>query len=284
MDAIHVMKPGAHIDANGSAVSFSAADLQRTAAAYDPAKHEAPIVVGHPMTDAPAYGWIERLEARPEGLFAVPKQINTEFSDLVRQGAFKKVSGSFYRPDAKNHPVPGTWYLRHIGFLGAQPPAVKGLQAVNLNETGDGFSNFEEDVLALRVAQFEERERASRLLENAAFVERLVTKGSFPVGLKGELAAFMDTLSETEIVNFSDSEGEPASENQRQHLRNILAKLPPMVAIGELTVGEFSEAAEFSAPRHTKVSPEGLEIHNAAIAYQKQNKVSYQQAVKAVAR
>ncbi|OYW21050.1 MAG: hypothetical protein B7Z43_11640, partial [Sphingomonas sp. 12-62-6] len=37
------------------------ADLAATAAAYDPAKFEAPIVVGHPALDAPAYGWVRGL-------------------------------------------------------------------------------------------------------------------------------------------------------------------------------------------------------------------------------
>jgi hypothetical protein len=45
---------------SGQALAFSESDLQATVAAYDPAKHEAPLVVGHPTHDMPAYGWVQR--------------------------------------------------------------------------------------------------------------------------------------------------------------------------------------------------------------------------------
>ena len=50
-----------------------------------------------------------------------------EFAEMVQAGRFKKRSASFYKPDSPANPVPGVYYLRHLGFLGAQPPAVKGL-------------------------------------------------------------------------------------------------------------------------------------------------------------
>ncbi len=49
---------------------------------------------------------------------------------MVKAGRFKSRSASFYHPDNPNNPKPGVYYLRHVGFLGAQPPAVKGLKAV----------------------------------------------------------------------------------------------------------------------------------------------------------
>ena len=41
------------------------------------------------------------------------------------------------RPNSTNNPVPGVYYLRHVGFLGAQPPAVKGLKDVAFAEEDD---------------------------------------------------------------------------------------------------------------------------------------------------
>lgn len=58
---LQIFKPGRHTAMNGSALDFSESDLAASAAAYDPAKHEAPIVVGHPKTDGPAYGWVKQL-------------------------------------------------------------------------------------------------------------------------------------------------------------------------------------------------------------------------------
>ena len=66
---------------------------------------------------------------------------------MVRAGRFKKVSASFYTPDSPHNPVPGVYYLRHVGFLGAQPPAVKGLAPVPVNfaegDTEEGCVSFD---------------------------------------------------------------------------------------------------------------------------------------------
>jgi hypothetical protein len=112
----------------GEAITFADADLQAIADAYDPAISQAPIVVGHPAIDAPAYGWIDSLAVDGDRLAAVPEQVDPAFADLVRAGRFKTVSASFYRPGQTNNPRPEGYYLRHVGFLGAQPPAVKGLK------------------------------------------------------------------------------------------------------------------------------------------------------------
>jgi hypothetical protein len=132
---IHLMPVGRHTAMAGQSIDFSEADLQASAAAYNPALHEAPLVIGHPTHDAPAYGWVQSLVFGADGLTAIPHQINPDFAELHKAGAFKKVSASFYHPDSKSNPVPGVYYLRHVGFLGAQPPAIKGLKAVEFADT-----------------------------------------------------------------------------------------------------------------------------------------------------
>ena len=126
---------------NGAALSFTEADLKASAAAYDPAKHEAPIVVGHPKHDAPAFGWVKSL-AYADALEAEPCQVDPAFAEMLSAGRFKKVSASFYTPDSPSNPVPGIYYLRHVGFLGAQPPAVKGLRNPEFAETEEGVIDF----------------------------------------------------------------------------------------------------------------------------------------------
>jgi hypothetical protein len=138
---IQIFKPGKHTAMSGVELGFSESDLAATAAAYDPAKHEAPIVIGHPKHDDPAYGWVKSL-AFADGLEAEPHQVDQAFSEMVERGAFKKVSASFYAPDSPQNPVPGVYYLRHVGFLGAQPPAVKGLRAPEFADNEVGIVEF----------------------------------------------------------------------------------------------------------------------------------------------
>ena len=114
---------------SGVTIDFSEADVAAIAANYDPALHEAPLVVGHPAADLPAYGWVAGLSYADGVLSAVPTDVDADFADLVNTRRFGKISAAFYEPTSPNNPVPGVYYLRHVGFLGAQPPAVKGLRS-----------------------------------------------------------------------------------------------------------------------------------------------------------
>ncbi len=129
---------------SGEALAFSESDLQATVAAYDPAKHEAPLVVGHPKHDLPAYGWVQSLQFSEGGIDATPAQVNSDFADMVAAGAFKKISASFYSPESPANPVPGVYYLRHVGFLGAQAPAVKSMRSPSFADNEEGVVTFGE--------------------------------------------------------------------------------------------------------------------------------------------
>ena len=141
---LQIFKAGQHTASSGVALTFSESELQASAKAYNPALHEAPLVIGHPKADLPAFGWVQSLSFSDAGLEAMPAQVNADFAEMVNQGAFKKISASFYTPDSPSNPVPGVYYLRHVGFLGAEPPAVKGLRAPEFNESDAGVIEFNE--------------------------------------------------------------------------------------------------------------------------------------------
>lgn len=142
--SIHIFKPGTHTAMSGATLGFTEHDLAASAQAYDPTRHEAPLVIGHPKTDAPAYGWVKSLQFADAALQAIPHQVDADFAELVNSGRFKKISASFYTPDAAANPVPGVFYLRHVGFLGAQPPAVKGLKQAEFADSDEGIVEFSE--------------------------------------------------------------------------------------------------------------------------------------------
>ena len=129
-----IFRAGLRTDNKGHVHEISAADVAAAAAAYDPSLHVAPLVVGHPNETAPAWGWVAGVAADNGTLTADFAQVDHDFAELVRAGKYKKVSASFYPPQHPANPKPGVWYLRHVGFLGAHPPAVKGLAAINFAE------------------------------------------------------------------------------------------------------------------------------------------------------
>lgn len=126
---IHAFKPGRHTTWKGESIEFSQADLEAAAAAYSPALYRTPLVIGHPAIDDPAMGWVASFKATENGLFAVPEQVDPAFAQEVRDGRWGAVSVKFWRPNDPGNPKPGIWYPRHIGFLGASPPSVMGLEA-----------------------------------------------------------------------------------------------------------------------------------------------------------
>lgn len=139
---MEIFKAGKHVAEDGKTYEFSEADVAAIAKGYDPAKSEAPLVVGHPKTNAPAYGWVKELASVGGVLVAAPQQVEPAFAEMVNAGRFKKRSASFYGPEHPKNPTPGAWYLRHVGFLGAQPPAVAGLRDVQFAEQEEGTVNF----------------------------------------------------------------------------------------------------------------------------------------------
>jgi len=145
MKRVPIFKPGRHTAANGTTLDFSEEQLAASIAAYDPAKHEAPLVIGHPKDNGPAYGWVSGLSFAEGEVVADTAQVNAEFAEMVASGAFKKRSASWYTPDSPSNPVPGVYYLRHVGFLGAQPPAIKGLSPVSFNDADEGVVEFADD-------------------------------------------------------------------------------------------------------------------------------------------
>lgn len=139
---LQIFKTGKQTDSNGIERTWTAADLDQIAAAYNPANHEAPVVIGHPKDNAPAFGWVEKVWREGETLWAGLKDLVPEFVDLVKQGLFKKRSISLY-PDLT---------LRHIGFLGAMPPAVKGLADIQFTADEGATYEFGDDAVgAVRV-------------------------------------------------------------------------------------------------------------------------------------
>ena len=150
---VEVFRPGTFTPMSGQPVTFSAADLQALCSVYDPAGAPAPAVVGHPKTDDPAFGWASafRFDESAQRVVADIGELEPAFAEAVASGRYKKISLSLFQPDSPNNPKPGSYYPKHIGFLGAAAPAVSGLKPVSFVGDDAGTVTFEfADASALR--------------------------------------------------------------------------------------------------------------------------------------
>lgn len=134
---IHFFRPGRYTALSGKSYEFAASDLAAAVAAYDPARYKAPIVVGHPKLDAPAFAWVGSISDEGGELYAEAIEVIPEFAALVKAGAYKKVSAAWFPPGHPASPMPEQYYLRHIGFLGGAAPALPGLRPVEFGADDD---------------------------------------------------------------------------------------------------------------------------------------------------
>lgn len=268
---LQIFKAGIHTDTSGDTRQYAEAEIDRTAKAYKPSLHEAPLTIGHPKNNDPAYGWVSRLVANAGSLEASPRQVDPAFSEMVKLGRFKKISASFYNPNSPLNPVPGIYYLRHVGFLGAQPPAVKGLKEVAFAEEEEGVTTVEfaeEEMLPTGNTGDELSELIAKLQERVAALEAQVNPTEEPPEettdmsersadlekREAALAARELILQKSELSNFLEGlakEGKILPREKALHLE-IMSALP----IAEIEFGEGDDKAKLPALEAYKKSLE----------------------------
>jgi len=131
---VEVFKAGTHTASKGEQCTFSRADLDQMVANHS--LGAAPAVIGHPKETDPAYAWVDEYKRDGDSLFAKFTDINPAFEAGVASGAYRNRSVSVF-PD-KAH----GWRVRHVGWLGAAPPAIDGLKAVSFAAEGADAMEF----------------------------------------------------------------------------------------------------------------------------------------------
>lgn len=117
---IEIFRAGTHTDMSGKREKYSVADLDQIIKKFDKKSLTVPVVVGHPKTNDPAYGWVSALQRKGRSLYARFTQVEKKFWAAVKAGRFKKRSVALSKDGA----------LVHVGWLGAVPPAVAGMKDV----------------------------------------------------------------------------------------------------------------------------------------------------------
>lgn len=314
-DQIEIFRAGTQVDDAGNSHRFSEADIAAIAAAYDPTLREAPLTVGHPADNLPAYGWVKGLAARGSILVMNPHQVEPQFAELVQTGRYKKRSSSFYPPNSPNNPTPGQWYLRHVAFLGAQPPAVAGLKDIQFAQGDCDAVNFSEAVLPQSHSQPEnlmDEETQARLAKAEADAkaakEAQATAEAQAKAAQDQLANFAEQQRKDRHaahVSFCETQVKagkllPKDQASAVAVLDLLADAKPVefseaganksvggaewlkgLIAGATPVVQFGEFA----PGHSSDSVKDLsdaEIDKRAQAYAKQHNVSYSEALSRV--
>ena len=227
---LHIFRTGQHRSHQGNDVSFSSQELAAIAARYSPDTFEAPLVVGHPVLNAPAYGWVDKLVADGGNLFAEPTDVDPAFAQMVNDGRFRKISIELFGPNSPANPVPGELYLKHVGFLGAAAPSVKGLKSVQFASGEDDevvrfeFAAPETEHLLARVAS--QVARITRHLRERIIADDGLDEANETIpGWEADSAS--RTAAEAEDNAYDDSYSEPNTDPTMGLLKKKTAARAP---------------------------------------------------------
>ncbi len=278
-DWIPVFQGGRQIDSAGC-VHDGDALIDKALATFNAAKHEPPVVIGHPVENAPAYGWVEGLKKQGNLLLAKFKQVEPGFADMVKRGLFKKRSAAFY-PD-------GT--LRHVGFLGAVPPAVKGLPDVAFAEANAmtfEFSDYQtvwawESIARLfgKVRDYliekDGMEKADQVI-SAYQIEEITAAAE-----KGKQEIQRDASEQTpQITNYNEKKEEKMNFKEFiQKLKELVAGVEPAAQTDPPAGKTFSEADLEAARRQAADEAARAERERAAAEFAERERTARQEARK----
>lgn len=310
MKRIDVFRAGTHRAADGTEAAYTDAMLRLTAAAYDPDIYKAPICIGHPTMDAPAYGWVQGLEFANGILGAWVDEVEPAFAQAVREGRYRNVSASFWRPDAPSNPKAGILSLRHVGFLGAVPPAVKGLKTASfadeggvLDFAGSGTVEALDEAQAQAAASADHAARAGRRRatrsaptaadlvareaaldksEMAAFCDRLEREGRLLPSLRSIAETLLLSASPAETVTFAEKDG-GATLAQRAALMRLMELTPKAVHFGEvapIATDDAGAGGGFAPPAGYRMAPERADLLARAERLMTQHGLSFAEAVR----
>lgn len=114
-----VFYAGEHVDMHGNKNAFSRDDLKQIVDNFKP--QQAPLVIGHPELNAPAFGWVSDIRLTDDNRLEIKAaNVNVEFAKAVAAKAFPNRSIKILKTKQG-------WELAHVGYLGAAPPALAGM-------------------------------------------------------------------------------------------------------------------------------------------------------------
>lgn len=253
----------------GAKGTYTETDLDKMVGNFN-ASDQVPIVVGHPQTDSPAWGWLCDVKRAGSVLMAKVGELHRDFAQALLENKFRNRSVRIVKTAAGPK-------LLHLGFLGAVLPEVEGLKT-STQFAGDGdrvdfgfdltgdpgrggnsledemekdekIKKLEADLTAEKAARAAEKTAADKTakealkLEFSSFVDsELIAKGIFPTDRKDEVVAFMTSLPSGDTADFSVAvDGATKTYNQVDWFKGFVKSLPVAEFTKDLPAGETKD-------------------------------------------
>ena len=243
-----IFRVGTHTDSNGRKKDWTNEDLETIKTNFLTKNPDVPICCGHPKSNSPAYGWTDKMKVESGKLFATFKNVQESFKEAYDQGLFKTRSLSL-----TSDLIP-----RHIAFLGAQSPAIKGMEKFCFEECGDDICiEFQSNTISLysdpsgagsspvlkegeqmseeinvklaekdaKIAELEAKiaknEKEQRNKEFEDFCDKAISNGNILPAQKQHIINILESLDNTNKFEFDDGSEKNASEIFKDFIGNL---------------------------------------------------------------
>jgi len=208
-DWVEIFRTGEQTDSQGNTRTFTTADLDSMVTNHQ----SSPIVIGHPQTDDPAWGWSSALKRVGDSLFGKYADVQPAFAKMVENKQFPERS-------IKIKPVDNGYQLVHTGFLGAVPPAVEGLAQMQFHHDDQCLEFSSDWYVTSRLS------RIFRRMKNLLIEDKGEAKAE-EILPEYELESLSDAAVEQRLKDINETESVSGSFNQ--------------VPKGGITVSEFTQ-------------------------------------------
>lgn len=203
---VAAFKAGSHTDSEGNLHKWEPKDVEKIAQQYNksvdpknPERRVAPVVVGHPKDNSPAFGWISKAKAVGDKLYLKLSELQPEFVTALKKGLYKTRSISLY-PDLN---------IRHLGFLGGSQPAVAGLGPFQFQE--QNYTSYEYTEEDDSMNEIEAIKKENSFFKKLFSMFKLETN-SFKEGTSSDLPS--QEVPQIETINNKYPKGATMSENK----------------------------------------------------------------------
>jgi hypothetical protein len=221
-----IARTGTFTAMSGTQVTITPEKLDELVQSYSLETYKPPLVKGHPKTEDPAYGHVSELKIENDILFAqfacVPDKVKKE----VYEGRYLSKSISVF-PPKEGKP----WKLKHVGLLGATPPAIDGLGGIYFSEGEDGELCFA--TLTIEDDQMDEKDKKIAELELQLKTEQ-------------DAKTAAEAAREKEAQARTEAEGKLAQSAEEQATAAREAKVEKLIADGKVLPAEKEQVAEFA--------------------------------------
>lgn len=267
-----IFKTGKHTDSAGVEKEWTLEDLNTIVSNFQTVNPDVPICCGHVKSNSPAYGWVDNLRIEGDKLYASFKDVQNEFKEAVNKGLFRTRSISL-SPEL---------ILRHVAFLGAMPPAIKGMEQFCFNESDENDFNIEfsiyggenmtdnqepeitqpgvsdsvsdfneqmkekEEVIQKLKKELDENRLKSLKHEYEDFCDKAISEGNITPAQKGAVLDILFANTDTSI-NFEDGSTKTSNEVFKDFIKS-LHQIEFSDIAGDDKVSEEDKDKDFSSP------------------------------------